>query len=353
MRQEDLADPSGSYALISLATSSLSLVLVFFEVPCSDYGRQCGGGHRDHHPDVAGRRKLEPGRDDGSHLTIADNICELLDGLNSARTICDLAGKRLQSLSAGDCSELSTVRILYLYNNSLTTLPDNVFAGLSNLEKLYLGPYDSFSSTNPVRDFWRVVRIRDTNPLRNISSDAFKGLSKLQHLSDRKAPTGERTKSPTSLPEDVFDGLSNLVGLDLYGNKLTSLPENIFDGLSNLRSLWLQHNELTCLPKGIFDGFSPKVLGTSRNKFKESPPTCAGVSFSLSSGSVSEDVGTHNVTVNLNPARPPPTSACPTRWKGRRRPGRTSPLPIPARYRWPRGRRRNHPDNGDCRQRGR
>jgi len=117
--------------------------------------------------------------------------------LNSAGTICDLAGKRLQSLSAGDCSELSTVRILYLYNNPLTTLPDNVFAGLSNLEKLYLGPYDSFSSTNPVRYFWRVVRIRDTNPLRNISSDAFKGLSKLQHLSlTGRCPLGSAPNPP-------------------------------------------------------------------------------------------------------------------------------------------------------------
>ena len=75
-------------------------------------------------------------------------------------------------------------------------------------------------------------------------------------------PTGERTKSPTSLPEDVFDGLSNLVGLDLYGNKLTSLPENIFDGLSNLRDLSLHRTDLRSLPEDVFDGLTIPTGGS-------------------------------------------------------------------------------------------
>ncbi|TGG93124.1 MAG: leucine-rich repeat domain-containing protein, partial [Aphanocapsa feldmannii 277cV] len=39
----------------------------------------------------------------------------------------------------------------------------------------------------------------------------------------------------SSLPEDIFDGLSNLQVLWLSSNNLSNLPEDIFDGLSNLQ----------------------------------------------------------------------------------------------------------------------
>jgi Leucine-rich repeat (LRR) protein len=48
----------------------------------------------------------------------------------------------------------------------------------------------------------------------------------------------------TTLPENVFNGLSNLQQLGLDNNQLTSLPENAFNGLSNLRTLVLDFNTL-------------------------------------------------------------------------------------------------------------
>jgi len=57
--------------------------------------------------------------------------------LNSARTVSGLSGRGLTSSSASDFTGLSKLRI-YLHENALTSLPDNIFAKLSNLEKLYL-----------------------------------------------------------------------------------------------------------------------------------------------------------------------------------------------------------------------
>ena len=43
-----------------------------------------------------------------------------------------------------------------------------------------------------------------------------------------------------TLPEDVFDGLSNLEKLNLSENALGTLPEDVFDGLSSLEDLGLK-----------------------------------------------------------------------------------------------------------------
>ena len=194
------------------------------------------------------------------------NICERLDALNDAGTVCDLSGKGIKSLKAGDFNGLSKVRILHLHNNALTTLPDNVFSGLSSLEQLYLGPYTNIPTGKGGMSYWT-----SGNPLTSISADAFSGLSKLKHLS-------MMNNSLTNLPEDVFDGLSNLVGISLgnnsrwYNNNLTSLPENIFDGLSNLEDLSLHGNQLSSLPEDVFDGLSNlENLGLGVNHLKSLP----------------------------------------------------------------------------------
>ena len=60
----------------------------------------------------------------------------------------------------------------------------------------------------------------------------------------------------SSLPEGIFQGLSNVWTLHLWGNNLSSLPEGIFQGLSNLQRLFLEDNNLSSLPEGIFQGLS-------------------------------------------------------------------------------------------------
>ncbi len=57
----------------------------------------------------------------------------------------------------------------------------------------------------------------------------------------------------TALKLGDFDGMTNLKGLYLSGNKLSSLPNSIFDKLTNLKTLDLSSNELSSLPAGLFD----------------------------------------------------------------------------------------------------
>ena len=46
----------------------------------------------------------------------------------------------------------------------------------------------------------------------------------------------------TTLPADLFDGLTALTTLYLNGNQLSTLPEGLFDGLSSLTTLYLYGN---------------------------------------------------------------------------------------------------------------
>ena len=52
----------------------------------------------------------------------------------------------------------------------------------------------------------------------------------------------------TTLPADLFDGLTALTTLYLNGNQLSTLPEGLFDGLSSLTTLYLYGNSVDPLP---------------------------------------------------------------------------------------------------------
>ena len=55
-----------------------------------------------------------------------------------------------------------------------------------------------------------------------------------------------------SIPEGVFDDLTNLEELTISITKISELPDEIFDTLTNLKKLTLRGNKLTNLPEGIF-----------------------------------------------------------------------------------------------------
>ncbi|MCY3411925.1 MAG: leucine-rich repeat protein [Candidatus Heimdallarchaeota archaeon] len=55
------------------------------------------------------------------------------------------------------------------------------------------------------------------------------------------------------LPEGIFDGLTQLVGLRMQENEIETLPEGIFKDLNNLSVLYMNNNPYSELPDQLFD----------------------------------------------------------------------------------------------------
>ena len=133
---------------------------------------------------------------EGTAVACADVTATHLAAIT--RTL-NLSGQNIADLKAGDFAGLTSLTDLYLFNNALTTLPDDVFDDLTALEILTLGHND--------------------------------------------LPT---------LPAGVFDRLIALTELGLDNNDLPTLPAGVFDRLIALKILTLNGNDLPTLPAGVF-----------------------------------------------------------------------------------------------------
>ena len=110
------------------------------------------------------------------------------------------------------------MRILDLRYNTLRELPSEVFAGLSKLQWLFL----FFNKLNELpAEVW---------------GNLFAGLSNLQGLSLGWNKLGDL---PAAVWAHLFAELRNLRWLDLSGNDLSELPAEAFSALGNLRKLVL------------------------------------------------------------------------------------------------------------------
>ena len=179
----------------------------------------------------------------------------------------ELTFNELTTLSEDVFDGLRNLRVLYLYQNKITELPEDLFDGLTNLGSLNLLyndvaalPEDLFDGLTGLK----AVAIHG-NGLSSLPEEVFDGLSKLEllHLSGNKI---------TALPADVFDGLGNLQLLLLHENQITGLPADVFNGLESLHTLTLYQNKISALPEGVFDGLgSLQTLDLSDNQISTLP----------------------------------------------------------------------------------
>ena len=139
----------------------------------------------------------------------------------------DLWNNSLSSLNEHIFDGLTSLRNLGLTENSLDTLDEDVFDGLTSLSRLGL----------------------TGNSLETLDKDIFDGLTSLQFLY-------LGNNSLDALDEDIFDGLDSLLYLLLNNNNLDTLDKDIFDGLDSLLYLLLNNNSLDALDKDIFDGLT-------------------------------------------------------------------------------------------------
>ena len=144
-----------------------------------------------------------------------DNVCATVtEGQLAGITgTLSLLTKSIDSLQAGDFSDLTNLTCLDLAKNQLKKLPDGVFSDLTNLTCLALG----------------------SNQLSSLPDSIFEDLSRLQILT-------LDNNQLRSLHKDIFSNLGSLGWLYLWNNQLTSLPDGIFSKLDSLNVLFLGDN---------------------------------------------------------------------------------------------------------------
>ena len=181
---------------------------------------------------------------------------------------------------------------LQLDYNNLRTLPEGIFKGLRNLERLWIQEVTLETLPDGVVDGMLALKdlLLGKNYLRSIPEGVVRGLSNLEHLRlDGNAfdtiPQGSFVglgnlkrlylsgNFLNSLPASVFRGLGSLEELRLQFNYLNEVPADSFSGLVALKELWWHGNHLEHLPEGIFNGLnSLQVLHLHRNSLREIPP---------------------------------------------------------------------------------
>ena len=173
----------------------------------------------------------------GRTQEVQDAILALLSDVSDCADVTDahLAGiaklvvnfTTATAIKSGDFAGLTSMTWLQPAGSSyIRSVPEDVFDGLSSLQKLYL-----------------------FLDLTALPEDVFDGLSSLTDLRLHNNQLSE-------LDKDIFDGLSSLENIVLSTNNISELHEDLFDGLDNLDRLILTNNNLSVLPEGIFDGIT-------------------------------------------------------------------------------------------------
>ncbi len=258
------------------------------------------------------RATIAPGLFDGlsslDRLNVVGDLAHLppgafrgLPGLRRLEVDNSFGGSPLE-LEAGVFDGLPSLRELVL--NSLAGVPPGLFAGLSELQALWLeynafdsleaGAFDGLSSLHSLfldNDNPRYAHSPHRHELRTLPPGLFAGLPRLALLDlggvglRELRPGAFREAGATlrflrlpnnrlaALDAGTFDGAPGLLALHLDGNRLEELPPGLFDGLRELQLLRLDGNRLERLPPGPFKNLAwLNSLALHDNRLAALPP---------------------------------------------------------------------------------
>ncbi|WGL59749.1 leucine-rich repeat domain-containing protein [Pigmentibacter sp. JX0631] len=181
--------------------------------------------------------QLNSGFDASKTAKMISNTCDT--SLVKNLTTLDLAGKKIEDISS--LSGLTKLKELKLEYNNLSYIPESIFSGLKDLEKIYLLK----------------------NQIKNLAPETFTNNKKLIELS-------LSYNNLSRLPENLFKELINLESLRLISNQISQLEPNIFAKNLKLQQLELSTNLLTSLPDNIFSELKElKKLKLNFNKINK------------------------------------------------------------------------------------
>ena len=202
-----------------------------------------------------------------NNLTKLDGSC-FGHTLRNVRQL-DFYMNHIGHIDATVFTNLTSLRVLDLSNNSLTEVTSTMFNSLngSNLEQLYIhkNSIQAISTEGPFRGLGHLkyLKLSKNKIKHNFIGTEFEGLNSLEVL-DLGLNSGV-TLSPNAfstlttllklyinvahlknahVTPSPFSKLKSLVTLDLSNNSLPTISDSSFDDLTSLETLYLQHNNL-------------------------------------------------------------------------------------------------------------
>ncbi|XP_056620952.1 thyrotropin receptor [Triplophysa dalaica] len=220
---------------------------------------------------------------------------------NSCPRGCECSQWRVFSVSCMDIDVIPTfpsnTETLSLYETSLTTIPQDAFASLVNISRIYLSVDVSLSrlEKHSFCSLRRIthIEIRNTRNLTFIHPEAFKNLPNLQYLGLFNTGLSmfpdltnihaedsyfllELSDNPyiAEIPANAFHGITNdILTVRLYSNGFRKIQNHAFNG-TRLDSVYLHRNkQLTLLDERMFAGTSsgPMLLDVSESAINSLP----------------------------------------------------------------------------------
>lgn len=158
----------------------------------------------------------------------------------------DLSFNAITTLNDNVFTQIRNLETLYLQNNVITLINDRALNGLSTLKTLNLSsnhlttlPPELFVSSRELRHLYL-----QNNSLNVLAPGIFDELDQLQEL--------DLSNNELQSTYRQFAGLPRLVVLNLKGNLLTKIDATQFGGLYSLQVLNLENNRLEFIGKNAF-----------------------------------------------------------------------------------------------------
>ena len=140
-------------------------------------------------------------------------------------TDLDMSFNNLGVLVENTFKDLGGIQVLNLSHNRLAALPPNIFSSTPELRELQLS----------------------NNSIGTIDLAAFRSLTNLQVLN-----LSGNSLDENWIKQGIFDGLRNLILLDLSANHISKVESKLFSDLSGLQVLNLAHNQIHTVSSNAF-----------------------------------------------------------------------------------------------------
>lgn len=177
-----------------------------------------------------------------------DPIARLFEhlGITKVNYLMFESGELGANLTRHHLSDLKNLAHLRFSSNSLTHMPEDLFADLGNLNWLDLRS-NNVNLTEKLFEPLKNLTFLELghNNLKTLPRGIFKNQQKLLHLN----LWGNQLRN---LTRDVFEDATSLTDIDLSANNIETFAPDVFQPLTQLGSLYISANHIRELPFGLF-----------------------------------------------------------------------------------------------------